>query len=397
MTTSHLQPPAPARHGLPVISGILPTAVVPAAVALAVVLMSAPPRAAGQSVLNRPPNMQGTWTGQSGTLYFNFMHRFTVSDAPVRKVTNYPTFLLGAGLPSDLFVGARYASNSELVRGIPNEWEFFARWGAFAQSGGAPLDVTLHAGYNHAARSADAEVTAARRFGDALRVMAAGRYFSDAFDGGKSRFALAGGATVRVTDHVALAGDYARLTGLEDGGGEEAWSAGVQLAIPYTPHTLSIQATNATTTTLQGASIGIGETRWGFEFTVPITLSRYFGGDGEERESARPPASDQAAAVVGMTNQLTYTPDTVRIGVGETIRWTNGSDLLHTVTADPERAVDPSHVGLPDGASPFDSGNLAPGESFERTFTVPGEYTYFCVPHVAAGMVGTIIVTDSGP
>ena len=357
---------------------------------------------AAQSVLDRSPNLSGTWTGRPGTVHFNFLHRFTDTGEPQRKVLNYPTFLMAASLPGELLVGAEYGTNSELVRGIPNEWEFFARWGALDEADGAPLDVTLHGGYNHAAESLDGEVALARTFADRLRLLVAGRLFSDAYGSGESRGAWAVGATYGLTDHVAIAADYARLFDMEDAE-EYAWSAGLQLAIPYTPHTLSLQASNATTTTLQGSSAGIGDTRWGFEFTVPITLSRYFGdgaGDGAAgaagQEDEGPAAAGGAAVEVGMTNQLAFTPDSVRITVGETVRWANGSDVMHTVTADPERAVQASNVRLPEGASTFDSGNLAPGEVFEYTFTVPGRYDYVCVPHELAGMVGTVIVEEEG-
>ena len=36
---------------------------------------------------------------------------------------------------------------------------------------------------------------------------------------------------------------------------------------------------------------------------------------------------------------------------------------------------------------------LQPGESFSYTFTAPGTYSYFCIPHVLSGMRGTIEVT----
>lgn len=353
--------------------------------------------AAGQSVLDRPPNMTGTWVGSPGTIYFNFNHRFTDTGAPVRKVVNYPTFLLGTGLPGDIFVGTEYGSNSELVNSIPNEWEFFARWGALDQSAGSPLDLTLHGGYNHAAESADGELALARTFAERLRLMAAARLFSDAFGSGEARGAWAVGGTYRLTEHVAIGGDYARLFDPDEVGAEDAWSAGLQLAIPYTPHTLSLQAGNAATTTLQGSSLGVDETRWGFEFTVPVTLSRYFGdgsGDGTAPEGRT--ATGEVAAEVNMNDQLDFTPATVRIQVGETVRWTNGSNLMHTVTADPDRAADPSNVTLPSGASTFDSGNMEPGAVFEHTFTVAGEYGYICVPHEAAGMVGTVVVSEEG-
>jgi len=98
------------------------------------------------------------------------------------------------------------------------------------------------------------------------------------------------------------------------------------------------------------------------------------------------------AAVVGMTNTMAYTADTVRVEVGETVRWENSSDVMHTVTADPAEAFKDDSVRLPEGASTFHSGNLDPAETFEHTFEVAGTYRYFCVPHEAVGMRGTVIV-----
>jgi plastocyanin len=386
-----------------------------AAALLVLGVVSAP--VAAQSTLERPPNMHGTWVGYTGTVYFNFMHRFADTGAPVRKVLNYPTFLLGTGLGDVALVGLRYATNSELVSSIPNEWELFVRYTPIAQGDGSPLDLSLHAGYNHAARSGDGELTLARTFGERLRLLAAARGFSNALDRDEAGWAWAVGGTFRVSDNVALAGDYAELIDPEPGD-EGAWSAGLQLGIPFTPHTFSLQASNATTTTLQGSSVGVSETRYGFEFTVPITLSRYFGSGGGsdggagDREAAagqapgqrpgqppgqEPPAAAAGEAVVevGMTNRLEFTPDTVRIRVGETVRWRNGSDLMHTVTGDPAQARDPSSVRLPEGAATFDSGEMQPGDVFEYTFEVAGEYQYFCIPHEAAGMIAWVIVEES--
>jgi nitrite reductase (NO-forming) len=61
-----------------------------------------------------------------------------------------------------------------------------------------------------------------------------------------------------------------------------------------------------------------------------------------------------------------FSTNVLRIKVGETVRWTNGDDQIHTVTS-----VDGS----------FDSGFLQPGATWEHTFTVPGEYEYYCLPH----------------
>ena len=347
------------------------------AVAAAAVVFLAP-RISAQGVMDRPPNLTGTWTGDHGVLYFNFLHRFTVAGGETNKVANFPTFLLAAGLPANVLAGVRYATNSDLVPAYPNEWEFFARWGPLAQRRGGPLDLALHAGYNNAAESFDAEVSAARSLGR-LHLVAAGRYLNDAFFSGESRFVVAGGATLSLTRAFAIAADVATLTDRDDDSEDIAWGAGLQIAIPYTPHTLSLQATNTNTATLQGASIGSDETRYGFEFTIPITLSRYFGGGG-----AAP-----AAAPQGGSPDLTATGDTVRvtmrnlaysntaltIGAGQTVVWVNEDAVPHTVTAD-------------DGS--FDSGNIDPGRSWARTFTSAGSIAYHCTPHPF--MKGTVRV-----
>ena len=75
----------------------------------------------GQSVLERPPNLSGGWLGAPGTLQFNFVHRFGVGDAPLRKVTNSPTFLLSYRLPFPLLIGFNYATSSDIAAAFPNE------------------------------------------------------------------------------------------------------------------------------------------------------------------------------------------------------------------------------------------------------------------------------------
>ncbi|HWN20195.1 MAG TPA: hypothetical protein VNO19_14885, partial [Gemmatimonadales bacterium] len=43
--------------------------------------------AGAQSALDRTPNVAGGWVGNPGVLHFNFLHRFSISSAPERKVT----------------------------------------------------------------------------------------------------------------------------------------------------------------------------------------------------------------------------------------------------------------------------------------------------------------------
>lgn len=100
------------------------------------------------------------------------------------------------------------------------------------------------------------------------------------------------------------------------------------------------------------------------------------------------------AATVEMTDELVFDAREVTIQVGETVEWRNTGTFAHTVTADPELAADPDNVQLPDGAETFDSGEIGAGQTYRRTFTVPGRYDYVCLPHEASNMFGTVIVQE---
>jgi len=311
-----------------------------------------------QSVLDRPPNLSGGWLGAPGTLQFNFVHRFGVGDAPLRKVTNSPTFTLAYQLPLPLLIGFNYATSSDVASAFPNEWEGFARYG---QRG-----ITLQAGYNQAAGSFDAELTGARTLGR-LRLMAVGRLLSNGYHSDTARYAVGAGATLRLNRWFALAGDAASL--LDKRTTEKvAWGAGLQIAIPYSPHTLSLQVTNTNTATLQGVSRGIDRVRGGFEFTIPFTLKRYFGRRGQT--AAKNGGGEGAAPVANATRAemktMVFGPNRIEIPVGGSITWTNNDPLVHTITAD-------------DGS--WDSGPIEPGKTWTHTFTQAGEYAFHCTPH----------------
>ena len=94
-----------------------------------------------------------------------------------------------------------------------------------------------------------------------------------------------------------------------------------------------------------------------------------------------------------MTN-FDYHPASVRVRAGQTVEWRNKSIVSsHTVTCDPAKARDAaSHVAMPQGAESFDSGKLKAKATYRHTFTVPGHYRYFCIPHEGMGMVGDVEV-----
>jgi plastocyanin len=97
--------------------------------------------------------------------------------------------------------------------------------------------------------------------------------------------------------------------------------------------------------------------------------------------------------VIKMTDkQPFYTPEKVSIKVGDTVQWVNDGQTVHSVSTTVANAQNPKDTSMPKGAQAFDSGFIPPGGDFSYTFTVPGTYKYFCLPHEKAGMVGVIVV-----
>ena len=94
-----------------------------------------------------------------------------------------------------------------------------------------------------------------------------------------------------------------------------------------------------------------------------------------------------------MTDQFQFQPATLTVPRGTTVTWMNTGQQQHTVTDDPSKAASRTDAQLPSGAQPWDSGLIDAGKTYTHTFDTPGEYTYFCMPHEALGMVARITVT----
>jgi len=333
----------------------------------AVVVAACAGRLQGQSLLDRPPNLSGGWLGAPGTVQFNFVHRFTISTPPARKVSNSPTFFFSYRLPLPLMVGVNYATSSDVSPSAVNEFEGFARYG---RSG--PLDVAAELGYNQAAKSMDGEVTLARTV-QRLRILAVGRVLSHAYGVDTTRYAIGGGAVLRLGRWIALAGDVATLIDRRPGE-RAAWGAGLHLGVPYTPHTVSLQVANTNTGTLEGASRGVvGKARGGFEFTIPFTLSRYFGKRARAANEAAARGGEGAAKAEMRT--MAFSPNRIAIAAGKTVTWTNNDQLVHTISAN-------------DGS--WDSGPIEPGKTWSHTFAAAGDYAFHCTPHPF--MKGVVVV-----
>ena|SRR5215831_7794806 len=72
---------------------------------------------------------------------------------------------------------------------------------------------------------------------------------------------------------------------------------------------------------------------------------------------------------------MAFSVTTLQITAGTTVKWTNNDGIAHTVTAN-------------DGS--FDSGNIAPGASYSKTFSTKGSFAYHCNIHPM--MTATVVV-----
>ncbi len=93
----------------------------------------------------------------------------------------------------------------------------------------------------------------------------------------------------------------------------------------------------------------------------------------EKKEEERAKVMQVSAKIAGFAFQ----PVSVSVSKGGTVTWTNNDSSPHTVTA-------------ADGS--FDSGNMAPGASYSRTFTSAGTFAYSCAYH--SSMQGSVVVTE---
>jgi amicyanin len=336
-----------------------------------------------QSLLYRGPNMGGTWVPDAAVVQFNFVHRFYVTPGPSHSVINYPSFTLAAGLGHAIALGGRFATRSLVGTGAGalsnNETEVFARWRAIGAEGREGFSVAITPAYNLLAKSVDGELGVDWTRGPLTLEAAARGVGRELGTPGQRQVALAGGVTARITQYIGVSADLGSFVAPVNG--RAAWSVALNLLIPGSPHTFSFQASNATTTTIQGASVGYAPTGsnltlYGFEFTIPLHLKRF---SPWFRRSPKPvalgaPAGAAIAADVDMA-AVKFAVETITISAGQAVRWTNRDPVEHTVTFD---GTEPGSPVIP------------PNGSYVHRFERPGTYTYHCTPHPF--MKGVVIV-----
>ena len=98
-------------------------------------------------------------------------------------------------------------------------------------------------------------------------------------------------------------------------------------------------------------------------------------GTGVHPPPPPPPDSTGASFVTVSITDNVFTPASVTVPRNRAVRWTNNGGTAHTVTADD---------------ASFESNSIAPGGTFQRTFTVAGTFGYHCTIH--PGMTGSVTV-----
>jgi plastocyanin len=115
--------------------------------------------------------------------------------------------------------------------------------------------------------------------------------------------------------------------------------------------------------------VGVAACGGGYSGSAPTGPST--GGDNNNNSGT------SVSVVSGAEFKTTtaYAPNPVVINAGGTVTWTNNDTTTHTSTGD-------------DGS--WNSGSIAPGAKFSRTFATAGSYKYHCSFH--PGMIGTVTV-----
>ncbi len=349
-------------------------------VSVSVLLFAVAAPLGAQSLLYRPPNLGGTWVPDGGVVQFNFVHRFYVSPAPSHAVVNFPNFTFAAGFGHQVALGAHFATRSLIVGTgngslSSNETEVYGRWRLHGAEGQPGFGVAVTPAYNLLAKSADGELGVDWTKG-ALTLHGAARAVSRRLGkSGDAAAAFAGGVNARLNPYIGVSADVGSFVSPTV---RSAWSAAINFLIPGSPHTFSLQASNATSATIQGNSEGISSPKnvlYGFEFTIPLHLKRFspwFHGRPKPVTLGAPAGTPVAAEI--RISSLKFATDTVRIAAGQSVRWVNGDPVEHTVSFD----VEPGSPLIP------------PNASYIHRFDKAGTYPYHCTPHPF--MSGVVIV-----
>ncbi len=109
--------------------------------------------------------------------------------------------------------------------------------------------------------------------------------------------------------------------------------------------------------------------------TFAIAIFLFLPGTGFGQSTATATQDAKAAPVEVKIDNFSFSPATITVPAGTTVRWTNRDDIPHTVVSDDQK---------------FQSKALDTDDQYSYTFTKPGTYGYFCSIHPK--MTGKVVV-----
>lgn len=212
-----------------------------------------------QSTISRTVNLESAKPIDKGELFFNFTHRFNVVFG---HVINYPTFILAYGPIQNIEIKSRYATNSEItIDHNTNEIELLAKYYLFELKS-IDLSVAIVPAYNFTANSFDGVIPIVVDIHDKLISILNISLLGKSAKTQKTEVIIGTGLIYFVQDNISLTVDINNLTD------KIVFGSGISFVIPNSPHTISLQITNATTGTIQGYTFRSDNIRYGFEFTT---------------------------------------------------------------------------------------------------------------------------------
>jgi plastocyanin len=117
-------------------------------------------------------------------------------------------------------------------------------------------------------------------------------------------------------------------------------------------------------------------------FMLALGALSFGGGCSNSRSPTK--ATDASGTIRINASGVSFSPASVQIQVGDTVKWVEVSGT-HTTTSG-TGAADPNAGVLWDEP-------LGSGQTYARVFTSAGTFPYFCRLHESMGMKGTITVT----
>ncbi len=108
---------------------------------------------------------------------------------------------------------------------------------------------------------------------------------------------------------------------------------------------------------------------------IGILILTACGGGSSGGQNSQPAGQSGGGTQEVKIVNFAFTPATLSVKVGTTVKWTNQDSAAHTVTAD-------------DGS--FDSGQMSQNQTFSFTFSKAGTFSYKCSNH--PNMLGKVIV-----